>query len=152
MGRSSCQALSAPACYTARRAMPARKKRILLVEDDMGISKILTLKLRTDGFDTTLAKDGIEALEMLKKNRYDLILLDLRMPRMDGFEFLKEKQSNADKTPVIVCSVLSQDTDIERARKYGIVDYLVKVNIPLQGIIDRIRKFFSGKDDTKGRS
>ncbi len=132
--------------------MPGRKKRILLVEDDMGISKILTLKLRTDGFDTTLAKDGIEALAMLKKNRYDLILLDLRMPRMDGFEFLKEKQDSADKTPVIVCSVLSQDTDIERARKFGIVDYLVKVNIPLQGIIDRIQKFFGGRNGKKDRA
>ena len=122
--------------------MPKTKKHILIVEDDMGVSHILELKLQKTGYETMLVNDGERALEALKKTKFDLILLDLRMPGVDGFMVLQAMRKRKDMTPVIVCSVLSQDMDIKRAKEFGIVDYIVKVNVPLQSIIDRIEHFF----------
>ena len=127
--------------------MPEIKKRILVVEDDSGISRILELKLKQTGYATTLVNDGEAALLILKKEKFDLLLLDLRMPGVDGFMVLQAMRKRKDMTPVIVCSVLSQDTDIQRAQAFGIVDYIVKVNVPLQGIIDRINHFFKTGND-----
>lgn len=109
----------------------------------MGVSRILQLKLKNAGYDTTLATDGERALAVLKQKKFDLMLLDLRMPGMDGFQVLQAMRKRNDGTPVIVCSVLSQDADIQRANTFGIVDYIVKVNVPLQAIIDRIERFFN---------
>lgn len=127
--------------------MPTTKKRILIVEDDSGISRILELKLKQAGYATTLVNDGEAALLILKKEKFDLMLLDLRMPGVDGFMVLQAMRKRKDKTPVIVCSVLSQDADIQRARTFGIVDYIVKVNVPLQSIVDRIDHFFKTGND-----
>lgn len=125
--------------------MSKAKKRILVVEDDSGISRILELKLTNAGYATTLAKDGEQALELLQKGTFDLMLLDLRMPGMDGFMVMQAMRTRHDATPVIVCTVLSQDTDMKRARAFGIVDYIVKVNVPLQAIIDRVDEYFNKK-------
>ncbi len=122
--------------------MTKTQKSILIVEDDSGISHILELKLKSAGYATTLVSGGEAALTALKKTKFNLMLLDLRMPGMDGFMVLQTMRKHKDTTPVIVCSVLSQDADIKRAKEFGIVDYIIKVNVPLQGILDRIERFF----------
>jgi len=115
-------------------------KKILIVEDDRPISKALQLKLVHAGFDATVAIDGEEALASLNKNNYQVILLDLMMPKKDGFSFLAEMKAKKNKTPVIILSNLGQEGDIQKAKDLGAAEYFVKSNTPLVDIVAKIKK------------
>lgn len=115
-------------------------KKILIVEDERPISKALELKLSISGYDVKCAFDGIEAIELLKKNKYDLMLLDLMMPKKDGFTVLQEMKDNNIKVPVIVSSNLSQNEDFDKARELGAVDFFVKSNTPIVEVVNNIKK------------
>jgi DNA-binding response OmpR family regulator len=116
-------------------------KKILIVEDDKPILKAMELKLKSSGFDVTTAEDGQIALDHLKDNKADLILLDIVMPVVDGFGVLKELNNGGDKTPVIILSNLGQKEDIDKAKKLGAKDYFVKSDIDLNEIVDKVAKF-----------
>jgi CheY-like chemotaxis protein len=118
------------------------KQRILLVEDDVFIYKAYSVGLTRTGYDVVVAKDGEEAMEMLKKEKFQLVLLDLILARLDGFEVLKKiKEDEALKDiPVIVLSNLSQPQDIQRCKQLGAVDYFVKADMPLFRIIEETKK------------
>ena len=121
-----------------------QKKKILLVEDDEFLSEILSRRLQEAGFETRLGKTAALALELLKKEKVDLILLDLILPGMNGFEFLKEiKKNNSplSEIPVIVLSNLGQDEEISRAKSLGAKDYLVKAHYSTKEIIEKIKEF-----------
>lgn len=118
-------------------------KTILLAEDDQFLSNIFAAKLQAHGFRVIQAFDGEATLEKLKTERPDLILLDLIMPKKDGFEILAAiKATELLKTiPVVILSNLSQDEDIKKTRAMGAVGYLVKSNLTPQELVDRIRAF-----------
>lgn len=116
----------------------ARGKHILVVEDERPMAKALELKLTSAGFMVTVAFDGGEALAHLAKS-YDLILLDLVMPRVDGFTVLEERKRQNNTTPVIVLSNLSQDDDRARARALGAREYFVKADTPIAAIVARVK-------------
>jgi DNA-binding response OmpR family regulator len=118
----------------------AKKYKILIAEDERSISRAMELKLQHLGYDVVVAGDGEETLELLKNDKFDLVLLDLVMPKKDGFAVLKEMQFMGNKTPVIVSSNLSQSEDVVKAKAMGARDYLIKSNISIVDVVERVKK------------
>lgn len=118
-------------------------KKILLVEDDPFLSSLLKNRLLKEGFDVSLAKDGEEALEFLKLNKPDLILLDLILPKKSGFEVLEEikKDPQFGKLSIIIVSNLGQPEDITRTLQLGAVEYFVKAKTSIDELIEKIKTF-----------
>lgn len=118
-----------------------KKTKILVVEDETFLVKIYTVKLKKEGFDVEIATDGESAVEAAESYKPDMILLDLILPKMNGFEALEEirKQPAMKKTPVIVLSNLGQDEDIKRAENLGADGYLVKANFSIQDVVQKIK-------------
>lgn len=115
-------------------------KKILIAEDDASLSKALKLKLTSLGFEVSVAADGEEALTLIKQKPFDLMLLDLMMPNVDGFGVLEELKKVKHKPVVFVNSNLSQASDKDRAIKAGADEYLVKSDISLKEIVAKIAK------------
>jgi len=115
-------------------------KKILIIEDDKFLRKIITQKLAKEGYDIFEAIGGEEGIKSAKEKKPDLILLDLILPEIDGFEVLArlKKDPELSKTPVIVLSNLGAREDVEKGLKMGAVDYLIKAHFTLEEIIDRI--------------
>lgn len=122
--------------------MPAKRPaKILVVEDETFLVKIYAVKLKKEGFDVTIANDGEEAVKLAADVKPDLILLDLILPKMNGFEALERMRASATnkETPVIVLSNLGQEEDIKRAETLGADGYLVKANFSIQDIVAKIK-------------
>jgi len=120
--------------------MPESSKKILVVEDEELIAKPLSMKLRLSGYEVKNADDGEEALAVLAKEKFDLILLDLLMPKVDGFGVLAELNKRRDHTPVIVATNLNQPEDVSRVFELGCTNYYVKADTSLDQIVDNARK------------
>jgi two-component system alkaline phosphatase synthesis response regulator PhoP len=120
--------------------MAESPKKILIVEDEKLIVKPLELKLKLSGFETKVAYNGQEALDMMKNEKFDLVLLDLMMPEIDGFAVLNELRKRGDSTPVIVASNLNQMEDISKALELGVTSYYVKSNTSLGEIVENVKK------------
>lgn len=108
-----------------------RKKRILIIEDDRTFADIYVDGLTDAGFDVTLASDGESGLELVRKEKPDLVILDLMLPKMSGFEVLERlcKDEEAVRCiPTIVVTNLGQDTDRAHALRHGAKEYFVKAN------------------------
>ncbi len=112
--------------------------RILVAEDEPAIAKALELKLTHAGYKVELAADGEEALEKLADGKFNLLLLDLIMPKKDGFGVLEAIQSGKRKVPVIVLTNLGQEEDLERAKKLGATDYFVKADTPIAEVVNHV--------------
>lgn len=121
------------------------KKKILIVEDEEMLLRVLSEQFDKAGFDVQTASDGEEALKSLGKSMPDLVLLDIILPKMNGFDVLKaiKENPNTKDTPVIMISNLGQDTDIKQAIKLGAVDYFIKAQHPIFEIIEKVDKFLS---------
>jgi two-component system alkaline phosphatase synthesis response regulator PhoP len=115
--------------------------KILVVEDDFFLIKVLQTKLINEGYQVEIAADGVLALETLKRFTPDLMLLDLVMPRKDGFEVLEEmsKDKKLSKIPVLVLTNLGQESDVERVKVHGVRDYLVKSDISIDSVVEKVR-------------
>ncbi len=122
--------------------MAKNLKKILIAEDEKALARALELKLTKSGFQPILAEDGAKALDIIKKEKVDLILLDLIMPKVGGFEFLEKMKSLKKKIPVMITSNLGQKEDQEKAKKYGVNKYFVKSDVNISEIIDEVIKFF----------
>ncbi len=120
-----------------------RKKTILIAEDDEHISKVYEIKLAKEGFVTSLARDGEEAIEKIIAEKPDLVLLDLMLPKKDGFGVLEDikKIPALAHIPIIVLSNLGQQVDQDRAMALGAREYIVKVNHPIQEVIDKVKGY-----------
>ncbi len=119
--------------------------KILIAEDEEALATILRDELVRAHYAVTVARDGVEALRAARKNVPDLILLDLLMPRKDGFEVLRELKADAalKAVPVIILSNLAQDQDVRRGLDLGAVDYLEKVQLPLKQVVEKVRAYLS---------
>lgn len=119
----------------------------MIVEDDPYIMRVYERKFQAEGFTITTAKNGEEGLEKVKEAKPDIILLDLVMPKKDGFEFVRElrKDDSFIKTPIIVLTNLGQEHDIERAQKLGISAYLLKSNQSIQDVFEMVQKTLKGE-------
>ena len=113
-------------------------KRILIAEDERAIAKALELKLKNTGYEVDVATDGKNALDLVSQNKYDLLILDLVMPNVDGFQVLEELKNKGNKVPIIVASNLSQDGDFKKAKELGAKDYFIKSNTSLAELVVKI--------------
>ena len=120
-----------------------KKTKVLIAEDDKFLSKLLEKKLGMEGYSVMIAYDGKESLEMCKKDPPDIILLDLIVPNMNGFEFLDaiKKDSKLKSIPVIIFSNLGQDDDVKKGLAAGAKDYVIKANISINDIVAKIEKY-----------
>ena len=118
------------------------KKKVLIIEDEENLKFLLVQKFTEEGFDVEEAIDGEEGMKKLKENKPDLVLLDLLLPGIDGFEVLSrlKRDSNLESIPVIIISNFSQEGEIERGLKLGAIDYLIKADLTLDKIVERVRK------------
>jgi len=122
--------------------MPEEKNKILIVEDDKFLRELMVKKLVTEGYGVEEAAEGEEALKKVTGTKPHLILLDLILPGMDGFEILKRIKALPDSAniPVIILSNLGQKEEIEKGFSLGAEDYLIKAHFTPGEIIDKIRK------------
>ena len=118
----------------------AKKSLILIVEDERPLAHALELKLQHEGYDTVVAATGTEGLKEAQTGKYDLILLDLILPEIDGFAILESLKGKKQKAAIIVLSNLGQDEDRQRAKDLGAKDYLIKSNSPLADIIKLVKE------------
>ncbi|MBI3897107.1 MAG: response regulator transcription factor [Gammaproteobacteria bacterium] len=102
------------------------QRRILVIEDDIDISRMLELNLRNDGFAVTLERDGEAGLGRLQRERHNLLLLDLMLPGMDGWEVCREVRRLSDYLPIIIVSAKVTETDRVLGLELGADDYLTK--------------------------
>ncbi|MEK7538806.1 MAG: response regulator [Patescibacteria group bacterium] len=123
--------------------MDTNKKKIVIVEDDDHISKVYEIKFAKENVTTVVARDGEEGVAKIKSEKPDMILLDLMVPKKDGFAVLEEikKIPELAKIPVMVLSNLGQKADQERAMALGANEYLVKVDYPIQEVINKVKGY-----------
>jgi two-component system phosphate regulon response regulator PhoB len=117
------------------------QRRILLVEDDDALASVYLVRLQAEGFDVKRVANGEDALALAVDFRPDLVLLDVMMPKVSGFDvldILRNTPSTA-KVKIIMLTALSQESDKERARSLGVDDYLVKSQVVITDVIDRIK-------------
>jgi two-component system, OmpR family, alkaline phosphatase synthesis response regulator PhoP len=116
--------------------------KVLVVEDDKFLISAYRAKLTKVGFEVQMAGDGVEALEVLKTFRPDIILLDLVMPRKDGFMTLEEikQQPELKSIPVIVASNLGQKEDLDKALGLGATDYIIKSDLSMDSLVELINR------------
>ncbi len=117
-------------------------KKILLVEDEEVMINLLQKKLIKDGYEVLIARDGREGLRKMKEIKPDLVLLDIIMPAMGGFEVMEEKNKNLElrEIPVIIISNSGQPVEIDRAQKLGVKDWLIKTEFDPQEVADKVVK------------
>ncbi len=121
----------------------AKRTALLLVaEDDQFYANLYRTKLEKEGFGVVTAANGKETLELLKQHSPNLIILDLVMPEMDGFEVLKKikEEKNLRDVPVIILSNLGQQEDIDRAQALGVFKYIVKSNVSIHQMVESVEE------------
>lgn len=117
-------------------------KKILFIEDEKILRELLRDKLTAEGYSVGTAIDGEEGLEVMRRMNPDLVLLDVIMPKMGGFEVLEEmsKDDQLKSIPVIIISNSGQPVELAQARKLGVKDWLVKTEFDPQEVIDKVKK------------
>ena len=120
-------------------------KKVMIVEDDEFISKVYEIKFAKEGIAISTARDGEEAIAKITAEKPNLILLDLMIPKKDGFAVLGEIKKNKvlAKIPVIVLSNLGSKADQDRVAALGANEFLVKVDNPIQNIIDKVNGYLN---------
>jgi len=116
-------------------------KTILVIEDDKFLRELISRKLTGEGFDVLEAVDGEEGIKKIKEGKPDLVLLDLILPSIDGFEVLTRVRDDPEVSsiPVIILSNLGQREEVEKGLKLGAVDYLIKAHFTPGEIIEKIK-------------
>lgn len=120
-------------------------KRILLVEDDTSLANVYVTRLQAEGFDVRHVSDGEEALANAKTYKPDLVLLDVMMPKVSGFDVLDILRNTPETAnlKVVMLTALSQQSDQDRAKSLGADDYLVKSQVVISDVVERIRHHLS---------
>jgi len=124
--------------------MAEEKTKVLIVEDDKFLSELISTKLDKEGYDIILANDGEQGLKKTLEEKPNIILLDIMLPGMDGFEVLENLKRHTDPAikniPVIILSNFGQEEKVERGLSLGAVDYLVKANFTTGEIVQKIKE------------
>jgi DNA-binding response OmpR family regulator len=121
-------------------------KKILLVEDDPFLIDIYQKKLKDSGFEVEVARDGEGALEILKRKNFDLMLLDIVLPKIDGWKILEEikemkkERKDLEKMKIVIWSNLGEKEDVEKGFSLGAASYLIKANFTPTEVVKEIKK------------
>ncbi|MBU1046501.1 response regulator [Patescibacteria group bacterium] len=128
--------------------------KIVLIEDDEILSKVIKEELDEAGFKTYTAYDGEAGLKLVKSQKPNLVLLDLMLPKMHGFEVLEnlKRSPETEDIPVIILTMLGSDDDIKKGLQLGANDYIVKSQHAVGEIIDSVKEFFAGESKPKGKT
>ena len=123
----------------------AGEKRITLIEDDRFLSSLIKARLEKEGYIVTQGFDGEEAIKILRQSKPNLIVLDLIMPKVTGFEVLEAISISPDLTgtPVVILSNLAQDSDVQKAKSLGATEYFVKVRVSIDDVIKKVKNILS---------
>lgn len=129
----------------------AQKKRVLVVDDERHIVRLVQVNLERQGYEVLTAYDGVECLEKAKAEKPDLIVLDVMMPRMDGFEALQRLKTDPETSqiPVIMLTARAQDRDVLKGYQYGADLYLTKPFSPLE-LISLVKRVFESQEEEGG--
>src|SRR4051812_10163687 len=116
-------------------------KKILLVEDDDALANVYVMRLKGEGFNVVRVANGEDALAAAKEHKPDLVVLDAMMPKVSGFDVLDILRNTPETAnlKIVMLTALSQETDKQRANGLGVDDYLVKSQVVISDVIDRIR-------------
>jgi DNA-binding response OmpR family regulator len=122
-----------------------RKNRILIVEDDSYISDMYRIKLESEGFEVEIAADGQAGLDLVLANHPDLMLLDIVMPKMDGFAVLQKIRKNSDfkDMPVVMLTNLGQKESVEKGLSLGANGYIIKAHFTPSEVVNKIKEFLN---------
>lgn len=144
-GRAARPASPAP---KAAPTPAADKRKILIIDDDAFISGMYATRLMNDGYIVVTALDGVAGIEAASKERPDVILCDVLMPKLDGFETLKKLKENPalKSIPVMMLTSMGQKEDVARGLEMGAADYLVKTNTLPIDASDKIKKLLKAPD------
>lgn len=125
---------------------------VLIVEDEEFLVRALKDNLESEGCSVSIAMDGEAVFTELAKKKPALILLDLLLPKKNGFDVLKELKASPEwqLIPVVVLSNLGEDSEIKRALELGASDYFVKSQHPIQEVIEKVKEYLQGKGSTAG--
>lgn len=117
-------------------------KKVVIVEDESFLLKALNMQLLNNDFEVLSAEDGEAGLELVRESLPDIVLLDIILPKMNGFDVLAElkKDKKTKKIPVIILSNLGQDEEKKKGLKLGAVDYYVKASTSLDEITQKVKK------------
>ncbi|MBI4812421.1 response regulator [Candidatus Falkowbacteria bacterium] len=128
---------------TSKKTVVAKKKVIFIIEDDSFLIKAYQVKFAKENAEIWVAADGSEALEFLKKDPPSVVLLDLMLPGVSGFDVLAAIKGDAKwkKTPVIVLTNLGQTEDKKRCEELGIDDYIIKANTKINEVAEKVKKY-----------
>lgn len=120
-------------------------KKILLIEDDQFLAEIYVAKFNEAGFEISVAQDGYQGLKKAKEQKPDLILLDLIMPTMDGFDVLRCSKGDADLEgiPVIILSNLGEEEDVRKGLELGADDYLIKAHYTPTEVVVKVKNILN---------
>lgn len=121
-----------------------KKNKILIIEDEEFLADVLETKLKNEGYDVLAAGDGREGYTKIESWKPDLILLDIVMPKLNGYEVLEKMYDEGMKIPVIIISNSGQPVELEKIKKLGAVDYLIKTEFDPQEVVDKIEKYLKG--------
>lgn len=115
-------------------------KKVLLVEDEEIMINLLQKKLIQEGYEVSIARNGEEGLSMIKEVKPDIILLDIIMPKMSGFEVMEEmrKDTELKKIPIVVISNSGQPVELDKAKELGARDWLIKTEFDPQEVIEKV--------------
>lgn len=117
-------------------------KKILLIEDDPLLTDIYATKLRESGFETEVVERSEKALEVMRETKPDLVLLDIVLPRLDGWDILRQVQEEKDLrgTPIVILSNLGQKEEVEKGLALGAVKYLIKAHYTPGEVLEELKK------------
>ena len=130
---------------------PKKQKVIVLIEDEEVLTNLLVNKLAKAGYEVRVAPDGISGLDMVYSSKPDLILLDMLLPRLNGFGVLEKLTETKllPGIPIIVISNSGQPVEVERALKMGVQDYLIKVNFDPNELLQKVNRIFEQTQEQK---
>ncbi|MBI3115228.1 MAG: response regulator [Candidatus Kerfeldbacteria bacterium] len=121
--------------------MALAKTRVLIVEDEQMLAEMYATKFSMEGYTAETANDGQAGLEAAKRATPDIILLDIIMPKLDGFSTLQQLKADPalKNVPVVLLTNLGQDDDIKKGKQLGADDYFVKANHSPQEVVEKVR-------------
>ena len=125
--------------------------KVLIVEDDSLIVKIYTTRLQAEGFEVQSAQDGLEGVTKMREFVPDVVLLDVMMPKLDGFGLVTEikKDPKLQTIPIIMYSNMNNEEEIQRAKSLGVVEFLIKANLTPNQVIEKIKQYLPNYDSAR---
>jgi len=125
--------------------MSLEKNKILLIEDEEALVEVLKTKLEKEGFEVMVGYDGQEGYKLISGFNPDIILLDIVMPIMDGYDVLEKMKENEVKIPVIIISNSGQPVEIEKTKQLGAIDHLIKTQFNPVDVITMVKNYLASE-------